>query len=210
MTSHPSALTLEQLTVDDLPAAARATAAQHVEGCATCQAKVAEFEAARVALRSRTSATAFATTIRARSAQVVALRRRRMVVAAVTAACALAAGLVFMLRPVDHGRTGWKGAGLAIHRLRAGQVRVLTVEDRLRAGDGLRVVLTLQRPEQVTAWFEDAHGRIDRLTDAPLALEAGEHALPNSGTVENPCVDLSVVVSVVGSNERLVERLRCE
>jgi hypothetical protein len=121
-------------------------------------------------------------------------RRRLGVLAVAAAALAAAALLVLVARPRDEIRL--KGAGAIVHRNRGGQVKVMSDADTIRAGDALRIVVTLPRSDRVEVWFVDAHGRIDRLLpEGAVDLGAGERALPGSAVVEAPCVDLWMVVA---------------
>src|SRR5262249_38312673 len=87
-----------------------------------------------------------------------------------------------------------KGGGLTVHRNRAGNIQVLGDNDTIRAGDALRIVLSLTRPDSVAVWFVDAQGRVDRILPAEITqLPSGEHALPGSAVVETPCLDLWIV-----------------
>lgn len=106
-----------------------------------------------------------------------------------------AAAALVLLRPAPRPEgVRWRGGDLTVHRLRGGVVTVLG-DEGVRAGDGLRVVVTLPRPAPVDAWFVDARGRVDRLwPGGPRPLPAGPQALPDSVTVEAPCVDLFLVV----------------
>ncbi|HME92280.1 MAG TPA: hypothetical protein VKE49_12705 [Myxococcaceae bacterium] len=191
---HPSSLTLERLSVGDLPAEASQAATQHVSGCEPCQAFLDELEGGRDAFlrewpRERILA-------RLQASRIPLLRRWRWAGLIAAAACA-AVALLFVARPEE--RIQLKGSAVTVHRKRADEVRILLGDDRIRAGDALRVVLAMPRREQVSAWFIDARGRVDRaLADDSITLDPGEHALPGSVIVESPCVDLCLVI-VTGS-----------
>jgi hypothetical protein len=97
-------------------------------------------------------------------------------------------------------------------------VRVLSSEDRIAAGDALRVVITLERKSAVSAWLIDKKGSTHALlASGPVTLDAGEHALPDSAMVDAPCVEMQLVVAVGDAAHRapalegnLVFPLRCQ
>src|SRR5262245_13946302 len=147
---HQSSLTLERLSVGDLPAEASQAAAQHLSGCETCRAFLDELEGARDAFlrewpRERILA-------RLEVSRIPLLRQKRWRWAGLVAAAACAAvALFFAARPEE--RIQLKGSAVTVHRKRADEVRILRADDRIRAGDALRVVLAMPRREQVSAWF---------------------------------------------------------
>lgn len=197
MIGHPSPRTLERFSVGDLAGEAQHDAAAHVERCSSCRNFLEELEAAREARLAAVPSERFIASVverRDRAAVLVRRRFRRLVLGGATLAAA-AAMLVLILPPSPDIRL--KGAGIALHRNRAGDVRVLASGDTIRAGDAMRIVLSLAQPAPVAAWFVDANGRLDNLLPAgPISLVAGEHPLPGSAIVEAPCSDLQVVVAV--------------
>jgi hypothetical protein len=75
--------------------------------------------------------------------------------------------------------------------------KLMDAREHVRAGDALRIVVTLPHPEPVDAWFVDATGRVDRLlVGGPVSAGAGEHTLPGSAIVDSPCTDMWLVVGV--------------
>jgi hypothetical protein len=70
----------------------------------------------------------------------------------------------------------------------------------------LRVVVTLDRLTAVNVWFVDRQGRVDRLLESgAIELPPGQHALPGSAIVNNPCVDLWLVVATGEAATSLTE-----
>jgi hypothetical protein len=195
---HPSRLTIERLSVDDLPSAASAEAGRHVASCAACRREVDELRAAQARLVSRMPPDAFMVRmVERRDRGAVLARRRRVRLGAVAVISALAAAAAtFALVPRGGDQIRWKGSGATIHRSRDGTVQVLTGADTIRAGDALRIVVTLPGPESVAVWFVDAHGRVDRLMDEGARhLGAGAQAVPGSAVVDAPCVDMWLVLA---------------
>lgn len=197
LTTHPSPNLLERFSVDDLPASQRSDTAQHVSSCAPCRLLLDELEAARVVRMAVVPPELFVAQVaerRDRGAVLVQRPRYRLWIGALASAAAAA---VLILTPHPSPRIGLKGTGVTIHRNRGGDVRIVGGGETIRAGDALRVVVTLPRPNQVAAWFVDAHGRVDSLLAAsPLLLAAGEQVFPGSVTVDSPCVDLQLVLAV--------------
>ena len=187
--SHPIAFVLERLAVGDLPADEAAAARAHVDGCAECRAYVDSLGALSEARLAAVPPAAFV-------ARLVDRRRvvRRRVVAAVTAGAGvlLAASLILWLP-----RAGMrlKGGGFALERQRDGVVARVGSDAAVRAGDRLRVIVTLAAPASVDAWFVGVDGHVDALVDAPVAAAAGQQTLPGSVTVDAPCVDGWIVVA---------------
>jgi hypothetical protein len=129
---------------------------------------------------------------------------RRWAVLSAAAAMAAAAALVMLPRRPDV--TALRGSGLQVHRNRDGMAKLMESGDRIKAGDALRVVVTLPHPEPVDVWFVDAKGKVDRLlATGPLSLGMGEQALPGSAVVDAPCSDMWVVVGVGRASTSSVE-----
>jgi hypothetical protein len=126
--------------------------------------------------------------------------------------------------------TRMKGTAIQIFRKRGEQVMPVGDGDRIRAGDGLRIALTLERPDRVSVWFVDRTGRIDPYPgtdpgaalgtdpgpeqgalasgDRPTSLAAGYTLLPGGVVVDAPCVDMRLIVQT--SAGQLERALRCE
>jgi hypothetical protein len=216
-TAHPRKLDLDRLSVDDVPPDLRATLDGHVAACADCRAYVAELEADAAAHRGR-SHVAFVDAVRARrTADLRRARRRRLVASggAIAAAAAIAV-VVVVARGGDEARvsgdTTFKGsAGVAIHVKRGDRIGVLGAGDRVRAGDAVRVVVSLPVRSPVAAWMVDDTGRVDDVVAAPVVLDAGTAALPGSLVLEAPCRDSVVVIAVgAASKQWTADRVRGE
>jgi hypothetical protein len=192
-TGHPSPLHLERFSVGELAEPTRAATAEHVRACVACAALLDELARAKEARLAAVPPARFVAEVAARVGRRGGLALRRRVTVVGGALAAAAALFLLVARPRPDVRL--RGAGLAVQRQRDGVVQVLASADTVRAGDSLRVVVTLARPARVAAWFLDARGRVDGLTPTPLELPAGEHALP-AAVVEAPCADLRVVVGV--------------
>jgi hypothetical protein len=210
MTTHPSPITLERLSVGELSGTERTLAAEHAEGCSACRAFLEELKSAQTARLASVPPDEFIARVaerRDREANLEARRQRRWALGG-TATAAIAAAL-FLLIPRPGPQVHLKGAGVTIHRNRGGSVEVLTGDDTIRAGDALRVVITQAQAGPVGAWVVDANGRVDALlASAAQPLPAGEYALPGSAVVESPCVNSWLVV-VFGdaANENTAETL---
>ena len=211
MDLHPSQLALERHSVDDLPASERAALDRHLAACDACRASLDELCAAAAAHRAASPAP-FVAAVRAR--RHAELRRARWIGAAVAGAGALAAAAiaVIVLRPAGDPATGpgardvtLKGGGVAIHRKRGDAVAPIGERDRVRAGDALRFVVTLDRPGRVAAWMIDDVGRIDDLTSGRVELPAGGAPLPGAVEVEAPCRDSLLVVATGEAADRWTE-----
>ncbi len=201
MSGHPSSLRLERFSVDDLPVEAQERTGAHVQGCDECRRSLGELEQAREdCLRALPPERLLGKIAQKRRD----IRPRRLWIGLTALTAAAAGALILVLPQTD--RVQLKGLGVSVYCRRGDQVRLLAPGERIRAGDGLRVALTLANRQPAAAWFVDARGRVDRfLTDGSTALEAGEHALPGA-IVESPCVDLWLVVAAgSGASERLGE-----
>lgn len=208
---HPTRLELERFSVGDLREDRLVATKEHVDDCPECMRYVAELETARASYLAAVPPAELLTRLKARRSPVVSLADLRARIGAGIATFVVAAAVLLLARRTDDpgmaGGVGLKGAGLAIHRSRDGDVHVLTDEEAVRGGDALRIVITQSHPARLALWFVDAHGRIDRFPrEAPLALPAGESALPDSARVDSPCLDLALVVVSSPSSVDEVER----
>lgn len=202
--SHPSRITLERHSVDDLPEPARAEVEGHVAACASCRAYLDELRAAAAAHRAAPPEPFVARVRARRSAEA---RRARRIGAGMALGGAVAAAVALLVirpgaaPPRPPGDLALKGGGIAVHRKRGAAMAPLGERDRVRAGDALQVVVTLARPGRVSAWMVDDTGRIDELA-ARLALPAGGAPLPDALEVEAPCRDSVLVVATGEAADR--------
>ena len=191
MNGHPSSLQLERFSVEDLPAEAQERTRAHVQDCGDCRGSLAELEKAREDCLRQLPPDRLLARISQKRRDI----RQRPLWIGLTALTAAAAGLALIWFFPRSERVQLRGSGVSVYCRRGDQVHLLMPGERIRAGDGLRVVLTLASRQPAAAWFVDARGRVDRfLTDGSMALDAGEHALPGA-IVESPCVDLWLVVA---------------
>ncbi len=206
--SHPSTVVLERYSVDDLPPQPRQDTAKHLSACDSCRCYVDELGQSRATRLGTVPADLFAKQVAERRDQHTRRIGRRAAFGVATAA--LAAAAMFVLVPRTEEAIRFKGDSIVIHRSRGSEVRILEDGDRIRAGDALRMVLTLPKATSVAAWFVDARGRVDRVADGlSVNLTAGEQALPGSAIVETPCVDSwVVVVTGTGATETTEAALR--
>jgi hypothetical protein len=203
MSGHPSEPALERFSVDDLAPAAEAEIAAHVAECAACRGLLDELERARAARLAAAPPDRFVARVAARRART----RTRRLISTGMVAFAAAAALLLMLRPRPDVRL--KGVGVVIQCRRDAEVHVLGSDEKIRAGDRLRVVVTRAEAGAVAAWFVDDHGRVDALLPEPAQLAAGEQALPGSAIVEAPCIDSWLVVATgEAANARVEATLR--
>jgi hypothetical protein len=212
MNLHPSELVLERLSVNDLPRKVREETERHVVDCLSCRQFLGELAAEQGARLCEVPPATFVANLERRRAREERRTRGRLM-SIVAGAMLAAAAMVLViprlgaLREETEERTGRPGSvrgdevhfkgstGVMVHRRRDDAVTILPAEARVRAGDGLRVVVTLDQKTPVDVWFVDRHGRVDRLLESgPLELPPGQHALPGSAIVESPCVDLWLVV----------------
>lgn len=221
MSLHPSELVLERLSVNDLSREAREETERHVVDCLSCRQFLGELEGEKKErLREVPPATFMADVVRRQKREDRQARGRLLSI--VTGAMLAAAAMVVVIprlrdtpRQGGPGRTGevrtdqvrFKGGtGVTVHRRRENAVTTLPAEARIRAGDGLRVVVTLDRATTVDVWFVDGQGRVDRLLESgAMELPPGQHALPGSAIVNNPCVDLWLVVATGETATTLTE-----
>lgn len=199
MNGHPGSLQLERFSVADLALELQEKTRDHVEHCAQCRRSLAELEHSREeCLRTLPADKLLANLARHQG------RSKRPWIA-VGALTALAAGVVLLVLLPTVNRIRLKGLGVSVYCKRGDQVRLLAPSERIRAGDAMRVVLTVAKPEPAAAWFLDARGRVDRfLTDGSTQFDPGEHALPTA-VVESPCVDLWLIITTGSDASRRLE-----
>jgi hypothetical protein len=206
VTSHPSQLTLERSSVGDLPAADSDALAAHLDDCDPCRAMLAELEAAAVAHRAADPAR-FIAAVRAR--RQTELRRPRLLAIGAGLAVVAAAAVVILAAggepapPAPPAIAFKGGAAVAVYRLRGTIAAPLGPADGVRAGDRLRLVITLRRSARVAVWFVDEDGRVDPLLAAPIELGAGAQTLPGAVEVEAPCRDSVVAVAIGEAADRV-------
>jgi len=198
--SHPIAFVLERLAVDDLPAGEAAQTRAHVEACASCRAYVDSIAGLSAQRLADVPPAAFVGRLVER--RRIARRRRVLAVLSSGAGLLVAASLLLWL---PRTAVRLKGGGFAIERQRDGVVTRIGSDATVRAGDRLRVIVTLPAASAVDAWFVGVDGRVDSLVDAPVAAAAGEAALPGSVRVEAPCVDGWIVVASGGAASAVTE-----
>ena len=197
MSEHPSRFMLERHCVGDLSPAERDKTVFHLETCPSCQERVGEIKDEAERELVLLPPDEFVAKLSVRMGREVRRASQLRRWAAVSAAAAMAAVVVLMMAPRRPDTVALRGSGLQVHRNRDGMAKLMETGDRIKAGDALRVVVTLPHPEPVDVWFVDATGRVDRLLSAgPLQLSAGERALPGSAVVDAPCSDMWVVVGV--------------
>ncbi len=161
------------LVLDDIVAGARPRDA-HVEGCASCQERLARFEQVAQAARPQVAA------ILARAEAQHAERRGAAwrwwsLGASLVAAMAV---LVVVARPVDEVRTKGSGVAVQLFRQRAGEVMKVDSNDEFRPGDALRFVVDTTRPIAYALAEVEAGGKI--IVHQRGKLEAGRTALEGS------------------------------
>ena len=212
MSEHPSRFMLERHCVGDLSPAESNKTVFHLESCPSCQVRVGEIKDQAERDLARFPPDEFVTQLSVRMGKeghrVSQFRRW----AAVSVAAAMAAAATLIMTPRRQDVIALRGSGLQVHRNRDGMAKLMESGDRIRAGDALRIVVTLPHTEPVDVWFVDATGRVDRLlATGPVSLGSGEHSLPGSALVDAPCTDMWVVVGVgaasTSSTEALLKRL---
>jgi hypothetical protein len=206
MIEHPSRFMLERHCVGDLSPAERDKTLFHLESCSSCQVRVAEIKDQAERVLGLVPPDEFVAQLSVRMGQegrkVSQFRRW----AAVSVAAAMAAAAALIMVPRRHDVLALRGSGLQVHRNRDGMAKLMDSGDRIKAGDALRVVVTLSHPEPVDVWFVDATGRVDRLLAAGgVSLGTGEQALPGSALVNAPCSDMWIVVGVGGASTSSAE-----
>ncbi len=197
MSEHPSRFVLERHCVGDLSPAEHDKTVFHLESCPSCQVRVGEIKDRAERDLALLPADEFVAQLSLRMRQEgrrsAPLRRW----AAVGVAAAMAAAATLIMTPRRHDTIALRGSGLQVHRNRDGMARRMDGGDRIKAGDALRVVVTLAHPEPVDVWFVDSTGRVDRLlATGPMSLGTGEQTIPGSAVVNDPCSDMWVVVGV--------------
>jgi hypothetical protein len=203
---HPTHLTLDRFSVDDLPLDERRPVQSHLLSCERCRAFLEQTEACAP---DKQTVERFMAGLRIRHARVQRQRRGRIGIGLSAAAGLLAAASWLLLARPPIESTRWKGAGFSIQRQRNGEAKVLEQGDTIQAADALRVVVTQPRVQPVSAWMVDLHGRLDAvLASGPIVLSAGQQALPGSMVVEAPCVDAWLVVAVGDEAAQLETTLR--
>ena len=186
MADHPSPIELEQWQVDR----SDEDVARHLESCDACRRYVAELDRARQSFLARERPEDFVR--RVRRADPEAPRRRRRLLPWLAAPAAGAALLLVALllvprpRPDADGPIRFKGRPrLAVILLRDGVQTRRPGPLTIRAGDRLRVELTLPRRQRVTVGIvEQGKGWVPLLEDR--LLDAGVHLMPTSLRVDSP------------------------
>lgn len=189
--------------------------AGHIERCDSCRAQVAALLLERDELLARVPPATFVAAVAARRRTNGSRARRRAVavLSGLGLTVAAAAGVALVLRsPPPSTQTSGvrlKGVGVHVLRKRGEIVAPLEAADRVRAGDGLRLAITLSEPAGISVWFVDRAGRVDRYPGQPqFALAAGETLLPGSVVVDDPCVDMELVVATRAG--QFSRKLACE
>jgi len=206
MSLHPASVTLERLAVGDLSAQASDDTSKHVDACPQCQHFLAELaEATSSCLRSVPPKRVLDAVSDARGRHARLMRWTQLSVAG-----ALAALVLILVSPWATAPVRLKGIGLSVQRKRGNEVRTMDSATGIRAGDALRMVVTLSKPSSVSIWSIDAQGRVDRLgPPGGISLGVGEHAFPESAIVESPCVDLWLVLMTgAKAEQQLIDATR--
>jgi hypothetical protein len=183
--------------VGDLSPAERDKTGFHLEGCPLCQTRVGDIkeEADRdlLLLPVEKFASQLSAQMGVPAPRVSPFRRW----ATVSVATAMAAAAAFVMMPRRPDAFTLRGSGLQVHRNRDGMAKLMDPDDRIRARDALRIVVTLAHAEPVDVWFVDSAGRVDRLmSEGPLQGTPGEQTMPGSAVVDAPCKDMWIVVGV--------------
>lgn len=204
--NHPSDTLLERFSVGDLAPADRDSSQAHVNACATCRGYLAALSAAHQDLLAAVPPARFVAQVVARQRRTTWRRLTRSTAA--VAVLSMAAMLALLLRPPD---VRWKGNGFVVERQRGGVVTRLGPDLQVRAGDTLRIIAVMAHAAPVSVWFVDVRGRVDELFDGPQEVAVGAHALPNSVTVDAPCVDSWIVLGTgENASPRAVAALRAQ
>jgi hypothetical protein len=212
MSEHPSRFMLERHCVGDLSPAEHDKTVFHLESCPSCQVRIGQMKDQADRDRALMPADEFVSQLSVRLGHEVRRVSQFRRWAAIGAAAAMAAAATLIMSPRRHDAIALRGSGLQIHRNRDGMAKLMESGDRIKAGDALRIVVTLPRTEPVDVWFVDATGRVDRLlATGPSTLASGEQPLPGSAVVDAPCSDMWVVVGVgagsASSAEMALKRL---
>jgi hypothetical protein len=216
MSLHPSELVLERLSVNDLSREVREVTERHVADCLSCRQFLGSLETAKEERLREVPPEMFMANLARRRRREERLARGRLLSVVAGAVLAAAAMVVVIPRLRETPGQGVQvgtdqvrlkgGTGVTVHRRRDEAVTILPAEARIRAGDGLRVVVTLDRAAVVDVWFVDRQGRVDRLLESgPMELPPGQHALPGSAVVDTPCLDLWLVVATGEAATTLTE-----
>jgi hypothetical protein len=203
---------LERHCVGDLSPAERDKTVFHLESCPSCQVRIGDMKEQADRDLALAPPGEFVTQLSARMGREERRSSAFRRWAAVGVAAAMAAAAALIIAPRTDDAIALRGSGLQVHRNRDGMAKLMDSGDHIRAGDALRVVVTLPHPEPVDVWFVDATGRVDRLlATGPASLGTGERALPGSAVVDSPCSDMWVVVGVgaasASSAEAALKRL---
>jgi len=197
MSEHPNRFMLERHCVGDLSPAERDRTVVHLESCAACQERVGDIKDQAERDLAMHPADEFVSQLSVRMGKQVQRVSQFRRWAAVSVAAAMAAGATLIMTPRRHDAITLRGSGLQVHRNRDGMAKLMEGGDRIRAGDALRVVVTLPHAEPVDVWFVDSSGRVDRLlVEGPHHGTPGEQTMPGSAFVDAPCKDMWVVVGV--------------
>ena len=201
--THPTEESLMRYSVNDLPADELQSMRSHVEHCAECARALWSLDRDRQALLARTPAASLMASLERR--RFIHRRRRRAILGSgLATAMAAAAVLVFFVRTPSKP-SGIKGGGIAIYVKRGQDVRPLGADERVRSGDALRLVLTLERKSPVRVWAIDDEGRVDAIMSGARDLGPGTVELDNSAVIEAPCVSGWLVVAVGEAAHRMPE-----
>ncbi len=192
MRTHPQPALLDRLWAGDLGGDLRIQVAAHAEGCAGCRSYLDGLSSEKEAQLAAVPPGRFVQQLEERLRGQQRRKRRLWLGAGAAFAAAAAASLLLVPRPGEERAKGAAISGLVVHRKRGDQVRMLEAGARIRAGDSLRVAISLSHPARAAVWFVDARGEVDTVL-APSALRGGEQTLPGSVVVASPCVDLWVV-----------------
>ncbi len=214
MSAHPAPELLDRFWADDLDSDSRAAVGDHARACGECRRYLDDLARENEVALAAVPPEAFVSRLEAR---IAAPRRRFLRAAGALVAVAAAAALIVIVPrpaterlPATDRLKGGEVAGLVVYRKRGEQIRRLEEGDVIRAGDSLRVSLTLSHPSRVGAWLVDGHGGVEPLVPGGAAeLRAGEQTLPGAVTVESPCARLWLVVASGGATGR-VERTLSE
>lgn len=212
LSHHPSAATLERCLLRDLPPAQQEATAAHARDCLPCRRQLEALSRERAAFLEAMPFESLQPALeRARPRPTWP---RKAAVAALALAAAVVAVVFVPRTPAETAETvRFKGAGLSVYRSRGGAVTLLGADDKLAAGDAVRLVVATDAPGEWMAWAIDSAGRLDRVLDRPVTLERGAIPLPGSVVVEAPCLRTWFVAAKVrGSLEaheaELAEALR--
>ncbi|MBK7863071.1 MAG: hypothetical protein IPJ65_31570 [Archangiaceae bacterium] len=186
LSDHLDAVTLERSLLRDLSDELAHQTDAHLSSCLPCRRQLDALARERAAFLTELP---FDTLLPQLPPRPAPSRWRT----AARAGLALAAAVVAL---VVSARLAWapaepvrlKGVGLSLFRSRAGAVKLLTAEDRLAAGDALRLSVTVDASGRWMAWAVDGSGRVDRMLEQPLQLEQGAVTLPGAVVVEAPCL----------------------